>query len=177
VYHPLFEDVIPFHYDTLHEVYKLYKNAFIKQNPSHLENYKLIDKHKLYAMCKYTDDMPALKSYFNDVETFVPKYQLLVCEDTLYIGFEWKDSILTVLPPECNVCFYRIEDTIKLIHMKDLEPILDKYFSKVPGTIQGTRVLVKKYAKKVSKYIKKLTALDMCQSPVKIALNTLMPKE
>lgn len=176
-YHPLFEDVLPFHYETLHEVYKLYKKAYLRQNPSYLESYIFMDKEQLYFMSKYTDDIHSLKEYFKDINVFVPKYQFLLCQDTLYIGFEWKDDVLTVIPPSCNVFFYREAETLHMISMNLLSPILDKYFSKVPGTILGTRVLIAKYSKKVTKFIKKLPHISLCDDPKKVTFDMLMPKE
>jgi hypothetical protein len=131
----------------------------------------------LYTISKYSDDILSLKEYFKDVETFVPKYQFILCDQTLYIGFEWKHDVLTVIPPEANVCYYDLQGQITMIHLNKVLPLIEKFTAKVPGTIQGTQVILKKYAKKIQKIMKKQVSMTLCETPRKVYLQHLMPKE
>jgi hypothetical protein len=174
LYHPLFEDVSPYDEGMLLEVYTMFQKAYINKHPEYKKPYTFIPKDTLYAMSTYTNDMQALKQYFNDVEIFVPKYQVITCDHQVIIGFMWNIDVITVIPPLVNVCFYRLHDDIVMIEMSHLEPILDTYFAKVPGTITGTRVLIKKYRKKVNAFMKKLPFKTVCTNAQKIAFEYLM---
>ena len=177
IYHPLFEDVLPFQYDTLLEVYKIYKKAYVKQHPEYLQSFVFINKDTLYTMSKYSDDLISLKEYFHDVQTYVPKYQFILCDQTLHIGFEWKHDVLTIIPPEANVCYYDILGQVHMIDLNHVMPRIEKFIAKVPGTIQGTHVIMKKYLKKVQKIMKKQASMSICETPLKVYLKDLMPKE
>jgi hypothetical protein len=174
LYHPLFEDVSPYDEGMLLEVFYMFQKAYLNKHPEYAKSFTFISKETLHAMSTYTNDMQALKQYFNDVEIFVPKYQVIRCDDEIIIGFMWNIDVITVIPPLVNVCFYRLHDNIVMIHMDHLEPIIDKYFAKVPGTIAGTRVLIKKYKKKVMHFMKKLPYKDVCTSAQKISFEYLM---
>jgi hypothetical protein len=174
LYHPLFEDVSPYDEEMLLEVFYMFQKAYLNKHPEYAKSFTFIPKDTLHAMSTYTNDMHALKQYFNDVEIFVPKYQVITCDNEIIIGFMWNIDVTTVIPPLVNVCFYRLHDNIVMIHIDQLEPIIDKYFAKVPGTIAGTRVLIKKYKKKVMKFMKKLPFKDVCTSAQKISFEYLM---
>jgi hypothetical protein len=174
LYHPLFEDVSPYDEGMLLEVYEMFQKAYLNKHPEYAKPYTFISKETLYAMSSYTNDMQSLKQYFNDVDIFVPKYQVIQCDEELTIGFMWNIDVITVIPPLANVCFYRLHDDIVMIDLKHLEPIIEIYFAKVPGTISGTRVLIKKYKKKVNQFMKKLPFKNVCTSAKKIPFEYLM---
>jgi hypothetical protein len=174
LYHPLYEDVSPYDEGMIVEVFYMFQKAYVNKNPEYLKPYTRIPKDTLYAMSTYTNDMQSLKEYFNDVDIFVPKYQVITCDHDIIIGFMWNIDVITVIPPLVNVCFYRLYDDIVMIEIQHLEPILETYFAKVPGTISGTRVLIKKYRNKVNAFMKKLPFKTVCTTSQKIAFEYLI---
>ena len=96
------------------------------------------------------------KKYYQELETYVPKYHFLVTEKKdVVLGIEWKEHTLTVFPPYLDYCFYRLANEIKVISYEELLPLIDKYIIDVPGFIKGTKVIPKKTAKKVFRIMKK----------------------
>ena len=174
LYHPLYEDVSPYDEGMIVEVFYMFQKAYVNKKPEYLKPYTRIPKDTLYAMSTYTNDMQSLKEYFNDVDIFVPKYQVITCDHDIIIGFMWNIDVITVIPPLVNVCFYRLYDDIVMIEIQHLEPILETYFAKVPGTISGTRVLIKKYRNKVNAFMKKLPFKTVCTTSQKIAFEYLI---
>lgn len=177
LYHPLFEDVSPYDQDMIVEVFYMFQKAYIKKHPQHLDQFTRMDKDVLYNMSTYTNDIVALKQYFNDANTYVPKYQVIKCDEEVIVGFMFNQDVLTVIPPFATVCLYRVFDQIVTIDLKHFEPIIDKYFTKVPGTIQGTRVLLKKYSKHMRKFMNKLPYNELCEHAQKVPFENLMQKE
>lgn len=178
IYHPLFEDVLSYHYDVLYQVFMMLKDASLKKDMSLLKPYEVIDSNILYHIYKYSDDLHDLKQYYDDVDTFVSPYTLTKCYDQMYIGFHWYDNQPTVIPPYVNVCYYHIGDAVKIIHYLDVEKAIDKHTVKVPGTIEGTKVVPKKLIPKVMKILKKANGLKtLCQEEKNIPLHMLMDLE
>jgi len=178
IYHPLFEDVLSYQYDVLNQVFKMVKEASIRKDMSLLEPFEVIEQHILFHIFKYSDDLMDLKDYYDDVDTFVSGYELTKCHDHLHIGFHWYDNQPAVIPPFVNVCYFHIVDTVKIINYLDIEMLIDKYTVKVPGTIEGTKVIPKKLLPKAIKVLKKAHGLKaLCNEGKRIPLNALMDIE
>ncbi|HRX45618.1 MAG TPA: hypothetical protein P5091_06210 [Acholeplasmataceae bacterium] len=156
VYNEMFEDVLPFKMDVVLKVFDMVKNAYISKNPLLLSDYHLLPKEKLSSILRYLDDLHELQKYYQELETYVPKYHFLVTEKKdLVVGIEWKEHTLTVFPPHLDYCFYRVSNEIKVISYEELYPIIEKYLIDVPGFIKGTKVIPKKASGKVFRLMKK----------------------
>ena len=175
IYHPLFEDVLSYHYDVLYQVYSMLKEASIRKDMSLLEPFEVIDDHILFHLFKYSDDLFDLKKYYEDVDTFVSSYELTKCQHQMYIGFHWYDQQPAVIPPFVNICYFHIGETVKIISYLDIEQHLEKFTVKVPGTIEGTKVVPKKLLPKALKILKKAPGKKiLCQDGKNIPLKALM---
>jgi hypothetical protein len=155
-YHPLFEDVMPFKYELLLEVYHMVQSKYIQKHHEEMQSYVLLDEKVAYKMFKYEDDILALKDYYKDVSVFVPKYQLLYNGIQLIKAIEITDGIQTVIPPEIDTIFIRLKDqTLIGYDYQKIEKKVVPLLTKVPGTIEGTHVVLKKVTNKFYKIVKK----------------------
>lgn len=178
IYHPLFEDVMPFRYELLTEVYHMMKAKYIEKHHEEMKEYVFIDQKMLYKMLKYEDDIINLKTYYKDILTFVPKYQLLFNGKTLIQAIEIQDGMLTVIPPEINTIFIRMKDqTLKAFDYASIAKKVENLLNKVPGTIEGTNVLLKKHVPKFYKILKKATIKDIDSTFYSIRSSKLLEKE
>lgn len=156
VYNEMFEDVLAFKMDVVMKVYEMLKEAYIKKNPVILSDYHRISKDKSQAIFRYMDDLLELQKYYQELDTYVPKYHMLTTETKDFVlGIEWKEHTLTVFPPYLDYVFYRVGNEIKIISYDELFPLIEKYLQDVPGFIKGTKVISKKQARKVYKILKK----------------------
>lgn len=178
IYHPLFEDVMPFRYELLNEVYHMVKSKYIEKHHEEVKDYVFIDQKILYKMLKYEHDILSLKEYYKDISTFVPKYQLLFNGKTLIQAIEIQEGILTVIPPEINTIFVRMKDqTLKAYDYMSVSKKLENLLVKVPGTIEGTNVLLKKHVSKFYKLLKKAHLKDLDSAYHSIRSSKLLEKE
>lgn len=156
IYNEMFEDVLPFKMDVTLKVFHMVKEAYIQKNPVLLSDYHMVSKEKAQAIFRYLDDLLELQKYYQDLETYVPKYHFLTTEKKkLVTGIEWKDHTLTLFPPYLDYVFYRVGEEIKVVSYEELLPLIDKLVMDVPGFIKGTKVIPKKTSKKVFKIMKK----------------------
>ena len=139
VYNEMFEDVLAFKMDVVMKVYEMLKEAYIKKNPVILSDYHRISKDKSQAIFRYMDDLLELQKYYQELDTYVPKYHMLTTETKDFVlGIEWKEHTLTVFPPYLDYVFYRVGNEIKIISYDELFPLIEKYLQDVPGFIKGT---------------------------------------
>ncbi len=156
IYNEMFEDVLPFKMDLVLKVFDMVKNAYITKNPILLSDYHVLPKEKLSSIFRYLDDLAELQKYYQELETYVPKYHFLVTEkNDLVTGIEWKEHTLTVFPPYLDYVFYRLPNEIRVISYEELLPLIEKFIMDVPGFIKGTKVIPKKTSGKVFKIMKK----------------------
>ena len=178
IYHPLFEDVMPFKYELITEVHGMMKSTLIQKRHDVIKEYVFVDDKQLFKMLKYENDITQLKDYYKDIVTFVPKYQLLHNDKKLIIGIEIQDGILTVIPPEINVIFVRMKDqTLKAFDFHAISNKVMPLLVKVPGTVEGTHVLLKKYLNKFYKILKKASVVDIDASYRSVKSSKLLEKE
>ena len=155
-YHPLFEDVMPFKYELLSVVYHMVQSKYIQKHHEEMQSYVFLDEKVAYKMFKYEDDILELKSYYQDVSVFVPKYQLLYDGVQLIKAIEIIDGIQTVIPPEIDTIFIRLKDHSLIAYdYQKIEKKVAPLLTKVPGTIEGTHVVLKKVSNKFYKIVKK----------------------
>lgn len=178
VYHPLFEDVMPFRYELLTEVNHMMKAKYIEKNHDEVKEFVFVDQKILYKMLKYEDDILNLKDYYKDITTYVPKYQLLFNGKTLIQAIEIQDGMLTVIPPEINTIFIRMKDqTLKAFDYMSVTKKLQNLLVKVPGTIEGTNVLLKKNVSKFYKILKKASIKNLDSTYHSIRSSKLLEKD
>lgn len=175
IYNEMFEDVLPFKMDVVLKVFDMVKEAYIHKNPVLLSDYHLLSKDKLHAIFRYSDDILELQKYYQELETYVPKYHFLNTEKKkLVVGIEWKEHTLTVFPPYLDYVFYRINNEIKIVSFDELLPLIEKYLTDVPGFIKGTRVMTKKTAGKVYKIMKKTKFMKVDHTYTKESMKKLL---
>jgi hypothetical protein len=156
VYNEMLEDVLPFKMEIIFKVFSMIKDAYISKNPVLLSDYKPVSQDQLFAIYRYLDDLLELQKYYQELNTYVPKYHFLVENgQKLVIAIEWKEQTLTVFPPFLDYILYRQAETVKVVSTKELYPLIEKFLQDVPGFIKGTKVIPKKTAKKVFKIMKK----------------------
>lgn len=178
IYHPLFEDVMTFRYELLTEVYHMIKTKYIQKHHDELKDYVFIDQKILYKMLKYENDIIDLKAYYKDITTFVPKYQLLYNGQNLIYAIEIQDGLLTVIPPEINIVFIRMKDqSLKAFDYQSVSKKLESMLTKVPGTIEGTHVLLKQNLTKFYRILKKAKEQQFDHTYISIRSNKLLEKE
>ncbi len=169
---------MPFRYELLTEVYHMMKAKYIEKHHEEMKEYVFIYQKMLYKMLKYEDDIINLKTYYKDILTFVPKYQLLFNGKTLIQAIEIQDGMLTVIPPEINTIFIRMKDqTLKAFDYASIAKKVENLLNKVPGTIEGTNVLLKKHVSKFYKILKKATIKDIDSKFYSIRSSKLLEKE
>lgn len=156
IYNEMFEDVLPYKQEVVHKVFGMMKTAYIDKNPVLMSDYFILPKEKTQSIFRYVDDLFELQKYYQELDTYVPKYHVLSTEKKkLVLGIEWKEHTLTVFPPYLDYVFYRHQNEIKVVSYEELLPLIDKYVQDVPGFIKGTKVMSKKLASKVYKIMKK----------------------
>jgi hypothetical protein len=163
IYNEMFEDVLTFKMDIVLKVFSMLKNAYIEKNPIILNDYYYLNTDRLSSIYRYLDDFQELHKYYQDLDTYVPKYHFLSTDNKkLGLGIEWREHTMTLFPIYTDYIFYHIDHQIKVYDAQDVFEIIDKYLIDVPGFIKGTKVIPKKVCKKVHKLIKKakLTELD-----------------
>lgn len=156
IYNEMFEDVLPFKSEVLLKVFEMLKGAYVEKNPVIMSNYFLMETEKLKRLYRYLDDYSELQKYYEELETYVPRYHFLQIENKqLVIGVEWQEQTLTVLPPDTDYIFYRIQDEIRPLSTDAVRDAIDAYLLDVPGFIKGTKVVPKKQLKRVHRILKR----------------------
>lgn len=156
IYNEMLEDVKPFKIELIMKAFEMLKEAYIKKNPVILADYHRLPKDKSQAIFRYMDDLLELQKYYQELDTYVPKYHILTTEEKeVVFGIEWKEHTMTVFPPYLDYIFYRVDQEIKVVSYEELYPLIEKYVQDVPGFIKGTKVFSKKLSKKVYKVMKK----------------------
>jgi hypothetical protein len=155
IYHPLFEDVLSYHYDVLLQVFQLVKHASIKKDMSLLDTFEVVDATTLFHMYKYMDDVTELKHFYQGESVDVTTYDTSLCDDELLIGVHIHAHKSTVIPPYVNVLYYHYGEHVKMIDFNQVKASIEKLLIKVPGTIEGTKMITKKMLTKVNRLLKK----------------------
>ncbi len=156
IYNEMFEDVLSFKMDTVMKVFTMLKEAYMEKNPIILNDYYYLTTEKLHSIYRYLDDYQELQEYYQELNTYVPRYHFLSTDNKkLAVGIEWKELSLTVFPIHVDYIFYRIEQSIKVYDAASVYELIDKYLIDVPGFIKGTKVMPKKMNKKIHKIIRK----------------------
>lgn len=175
IYNEMFEDVLQYKYEVVKKVFQIIKDAYVKKNHTLSSNYNFVEKAKLQDIFRYLNDQYVLQEFYKELQTYVPKYHFLTNENKeLVIGIEWKESTLTVFPPYVDYLFYSNGDKIKVVAYQEAIPLLEKYLEDVPGFIKGTKVVVKKNAKKVYRIMKKTKFAMVKHKFSKISIKKLM---
>ncbi len=156
IYNEMFEDVLSFKMDTVMKVFTMLKDAYMEKNPIILNDYYYLQTDKLRHIYRYLDDYQELQKYYQELNTYVPRYHFLSTDNKkLAVGIEWKELSMTVFPIDVDFIFYRIDQTIKVYDATTVYQLIDKYLIDVPGFIKGTKVVPKKTNKKIHRIIKK----------------------
>lgn len=162
IYNEMFENVLAFKMDTVFKVFTMLKDAYMEKNPIILNDYYYLSTDKLHLIYRYLDDYQELQKYYQELNTYVPRYHFLTTNNKkLALAIEWKEHTLTLFPIDLDYIFYRVDQTIKVYDAKEVFELIDKYLIDVPGFIKGTKVMTKKTAKKVHKIIRKAKLKDM----------------
>lgn len=153
----MFNDVLEFNSDRIFRVYQMVKKAYLEKYPEEYDKYYFFREEKLNGILRYTDELVSLQSYYDDLDTIVPKYHYIKDEENNpYLAVEWKENTLSVFPPYVDYLLFReSDDMVKVIDYNEFLKKTDKILLDVPGFLQGTKVISKKAGKKVSKIGKK----------------------
>lgn len=153
----MFKDVLGFNAESILKAFTLVKRAYIEKYPDEANRYYFIREEKLNSILRYIDEQKGLSKYYEETNTQVPPYKFIKDETQKpYLGVEWKENDLVVFPPHINYILYRQEnDIVKIIDFEEFLSKTDKFLTDVPGFLQGTKVINKKYIKKISKIAKK----------------------
>ncbi|MFA6800506.1 MAG: hypothetical protein WCR19_00200 [Acholeplasmataceae bacterium] len=162
IYNEMFENVLTFKMDTVFKVFTMLKDAYIEKNPIILNDYYYVATDKLYVIYRYLDDYLELQKYYQELDTYVPKYHFLSTNNKkLALGIEWKENSLTVFPIDLDYIFYRSDNHISVYSAAKVFELIEKYLSDVPGFIKGTKVITKQVNKKIHKLVKKAKLEDL----------------
>lgn len=156
VYNESFEDVLPYRQELVMKVFNIVKNNYLELNPKFLTTYHLTTKDRLNSILRYMDDHLELQKYYQDSNTYLPYYYLLVNnEGRLRVSIEWQYDTLTVIPPFVEFIFLNRGNEVNIIRYDEFLEQADKFLEDVPGFIKGTKVVSKKNLKKINKILKK----------------------
>jgi hypothetical protein len=173
VYHPLFEDVLPYREDILKEVYKLVKDAYRDKHPELMSQYVALDSTMMYAMLSYQGHIEAIQSHLGS-ENVTPGYMLKKTERELLVGIKVIEGQQVVLPPYLNTIFLFHDTQVTIYHITPVMPQLLKLLQKVPGAIEGTMMLSKKTTPKFYKLLKKIKPLQLKEGLESISIKQLI---
>ena len=177
IYHPLFEDVLSYHYDVLFQVFQMVKNASIKKNMSLLDAFEVVDASILFHVFKYMDDLPELRHFYQGESVEVSTYDISTCSETLLIGVHIQANRSTVIPPYVNMLYYHHGEHVKAIDYDHVKSSIEKFLIKVPGTIEGTKMITKKMLGKVNRLLKKSHEKQLSCEKHPILVSQLMDVE
>lgn len=157
VYSELFSDVLPFNFDTVVHVFLQVRRAFLEKYPEKQQHYFFMKESKLSAVLRYLEDAEKLEAFYASSHVVVPEYSFIKDEnDKPYLAFEWKEGQATIFPPFVDYILYRHQDqSVKVISYTDFLDKAGKFLSEVPGFLQGTKVVSKKYQAKANKVARK----------------------
>lgn len=177
IYNEMFEDVLAYKTEVVLKVFHMIKSAYIERNPVILKDYHLIEKNKLHEILRYTDDLVDLQLYYKDLDTYVPRYHILVeNKEKIVYAIEWKENTLTVFPPHLDYIFYRLGQEIRVVGYEEVQPLFEKLVMDVPGFIKGTTVLPKKTSKKAFSIMKKTKFTKVAHTFIKTQMRYLLDK-
>lgn len=172
----MFSDVLEFNQERILKVFQMVKKAYLEKYPEYEEKYFWVKEEKLSHILRYTDEIKVLQDYYNDLDTIVPKYYFIKDEeDKAYFAIEWKEMTQTVIPPHTDyILFHQTDGVLKVIDYQEYLTKNQKYLLDVPGFLQGTKVVPKKYLKKLSKSAKKGKWIPVAKSFAKYHLHELL---
>lgn len=152
------------------------KRAYIEKYPNEANNYVFIKDEKLSGILRYIDEKDALQSYYDDLDTLLPKYYFIKDEqEQSYIATEWKEHDTIVFPPFLDyVLFHQTDGVIKVISYGEFVEKFNKQLLDVPGFLQDTKVIPKKHSKSINKKTKKMKWTPITKSFTKQSLNIFM---
>lgn len=172
----MFEDVLAFNAERIFKVFEMVKRAYIEKYPDERNKYVFIREEKLSGILRYIDEKKALQAYYDDLDTILPKYYFIKDEaDVNYIATEWKEHETIVFPPYLDyILFHQNEGIIKVIAYDEFVDKFKKQLLDVPGFLQDTKVIPKKYSKAINKKTKKTKWQPVTKSFTKQSLNIFM---
>lgn len=172
----MFEDVLSFNAERIFKVFEMVKRAYIEKYPDEASKYIFLKEDKISGILRYIDEKPALQAYYDDLDTLLPRYYFIKDEqDIPYIATEWKEQETIVFPPYLDyVLFHQTDGVIKVISYEELILKFNKQLLDVPGFLQDTKVIPKKYSKTINKKTKKGKWTPVSKSFTKQSLNIFM---
>ena len=174
VYSELFSDVLPFKSDTVYKAYIIVKKAYLEKFPDKASQYIFVSTEKLSAILRYLDEQMQLQAYYKDLDTYVPRYLYFKENNRPVLCIEWTEGKLTVFPPYLDYVMYRTAGKLKVVEYDQFTQDNQKFLMDVPGFLKGTRVVPKKFAKKLYGYMKKQPLSSIGQSFNQLRLEELL---
>lgn len=172
----MFEDVLSFNAERIFKVFEMVKRAYVEKYPNEANNYVFTKEEKLSGILRYIDEKDALQSYYDDLDTLLPKYYFIKDEqEQSYIATEWKEHDTIVFPPYLDyLLFHQTDGVIKVISYVEFVEKFKKQLLDVPGFLQDTKVIPKKNSKSINKKTKKMKWTPITKSFTKQSLNIFM---
>lgn len=176
VFSEMFSDVLEFNAERILRVFQMIKKAYLEKYPENETKYYFFREEKLSGILKYMDENSALQKYYDDLDVVVPKYYFIKDEENNpYLAIEWKEGALTVFPPHLDyLLFHQTDGMLKVIDYAEFSKKNSKLLLDVPGFLQGTKVVSKKYGKKLSKSARKGKWSPVAKSFAKYHLHALL---
>lgn len=172
----MFQDVQNFNLERILKVFNMVKKAYNEKYPEKAEDYFFVREEKLSSILRYIDEQDSLIHYYEDLNTVVPKYLFVKDEDNKpYFACEWKEGELSVLPPYIDYIFFKDQkNMVKIVDYDEYLKRNQKILLDVPGFLQGTKVITKKFYKKLVKSVKKGKFTPVTKKFAKYHLHELM---
>lgn len=172
----MFNDVLEFNAERILRVFQMVKKAYLEKYPENEDKFYFLKEEKLSGILRYTDEKDALQTYYDDLNTIVPKYYFLKDENNNpYLATEWKEHTMTVFPPFIDyILFHQTDGVLKVIDFSEFKLKLDKHLLDVPGFLQGTKVISKKTTKLLNKQARKYKWSPVSKSFSKLHLHGFM---
>lgn len=172
----MFEDVLAFNQERIYKVFEMVKRAYIEKYPQEAQNFVFLREEKLSGILRYIDEKKNLQSYYDDLDTILPKYYFIKDEnDEPFIATEWKEGETIVFPPFLDyILFHQSEGIIKVIAYEAFVQKFNKILLDVPGFLQDTKVMPKNKSKSINKKTKKGKWTPVSKSFTKQHLNLFM---
>lgn len=174
IYHEIFEDVQKFKNDLLVNSFKIIKNAYIKKNPQESEKFHFFETKKLFYILKYLNDLDDLREYYNKEDISISDYIFYPSNEKFFVGFlvEKLDTAF-IIPPQINLLGIKLKNNIVYFSFEEIDRKIKSIMEKVPGTVEGTMKIPKKYSAKFLNLLRKNHKILDVDSNLKVGINKI----
>lgn len=156
IYNFLFNDVSVFSSNLIVKSYIRNRDIYKLKFPVEYSCLTYVNSTKLDGYFRYLLEADEIRAYFNNQYSFLPtNFVKNLISNKTYLVASMDLTKAVIIPPNTDLLYLKYDDCNHVYQFADIQNLIDKFLTDLPGFVSGTKVLEAKHLKKVKKIIVK----------------------